>query len=121
MIDNIYFFDRKASEIDKFSTKPGWKYPDDGTIFDEEQSVRWNREKLASEQERWHAEKDALVAKKGEMWKAFHQEITHWIMEQIDVSEKVASKIWGYSDWNFDKCADYMTLYYELREIENEE
>lgn len=118
---SIYDFDALANEIDKMPYKPTWDYPADGTIYDEDQTVRWNREKVKENQAKWEEEKAQLKDAKSIRWEVFRRDLIHFIMDEIDVSEKVAEKIWEIADWDFNKCECLMDDYYTLREIERGE
>ena len=63
----VWTFDKEFREIyANYPSRPTWSYPTDHTVYDEDKSVRWNRDKVLEEQKRWKAftivqEKESLL------------------------------------------------------------
>lgn len=105
--------------IAKMKTRPDWDYPAEGHIWDEDQSVRWNREKSKLEQDRWKAEKDNLKFAKDDAEQRWLQHLINFIECEIDCSYAAAGKIWDIADWDFNKLVCLMNEYSQIRALDN--
>lgn len=52
MID-FHALKREYMDICDMPTRPSWEKPREGTVIDEEASVRWNREEVARQRAQW--------------------------------------------------------------------
>ena len=79
-------------------------------VFDEELSVRRNREMVAEHNARVKAERDAAYAKQAELDRKLTHDVTCYITENYDVNHQVASKIerFCYERWHSD-VYDYLS------------
>lgn len=115
---SIYKFDSIIKDADRLPSHATWAYPKDGEVFDEEMSVRWNREKCRAEQERWHQESKQLREHRAEKLRIIKDEIVKYIIDEINVSPAAARKIWEIADWNLDKCDTLMDEYITIKELD---
>ena len=79
-------------------------------VFDEELSVRRNREMVAEHNARVKAERDAAYAKQAELDRKLTHDVTCYITENYNVNYQVASKIerFCYEHWH-SNVYDYLS------------
>lgn len=79
-------------------------------VFDEELSVRRNREMVAEHNARVTAERDAAYAKQAELDKKLAHDVTFYITENYNLSYTVATKIerFCYENWH-SNVYDYLS------------
>lgn len=71
----------------------GWK---EGHIFDEDKSVKWNREEVARKNQEI---KDAKVAHRNDqnrLWNELHNDVINALMEEYRIPKMAAEKIEGH-------------------------
>ena len=93
--------DNLSSRIDKyldFSCKPTNKKYKEGTIFDEEQSVRWNKEELERRNLAHEEEVKKLNQEKNRLYMDIVAVACDYIKQELKfrLSSKRARKIWDY-------------------------
>ena len=108
-----------------FSTTPGegFQKVEEGHIFDEEKSVRWNREEVARINNEYKAEEDRLKEiKRQEIDEAEHK-IHKYIVQRTNLSLAQASLVWDYVykkfdayGYTFEELDDMIEFYNELQE-----
>ena len=101
---SVYDFEREFRDIDRdYPTRPNWSYPYDNTVYDENESVKWNREKNLKEQARWKEEKIRLELTKKIAKDTVENRLLDYIQEQIDISKEAAKRMWERADRDFNK------------------
>ena len=116
---SIYDFENRFREVDKMPSKPNWPYPKDGTIFDEDKSVKWNREECALKQRMWAEEKHNIHIQKLLARNKIELELTKFISDEIGCTESAARRIWERVDHDLNKCECLMDDYAYIREVDN--
>ena len=117
-MNNLYDYEKRYTEILKMPRTPSWNVPKDG-IYDENQSVKWNRTKTLEESERWQKEKEDLIKAFETSKKEWEHELITFISEEVSCTYKAAEKIWRIADWDYNRCECLMDYYYEIREADN--
>ena len=84
-IDELIYLSNQYTD---FSCKPSYKKYKEGTIFDEEKSVRWNREEVDR--------KNNLRREKNQMYEKLVNLIYQYIIQETKVSKERAAKIYNY-------------------------
>ena len=94
-MDDLY---DKAREYSEFSCKPEAKFKryNRGHIFDEEKSVRWNREEVERKNNEFEEEVKELNRKKNALGVELEKLIIKYIVQETDVTEERAKKIYRY-------------------------
>lgn len=92
-IERLY---EMASEYTEFSCKPKNPKYKVGTIFDEDKSVRWNREEIERLNGIHTEEVKELNRKKNLLLANVEDAIEKYIIEETKVSKKRAEKIYRY-------------------------
>ena len=117
---SVYDFEKEFRIIDKeYPTRPDWSYPYDHTVYDENESVKWNREKNLEEQARWKKEKRCLEITKKIAMDTVEGRLLDYIQEQIDVSREAAKRMWQRADRDFNKLDCLMDDYYYIKEVDH--
>ena len=115
----VWDFDKQLREIWKqYPYKPRWDYPKDGTIFDADKSVNWNREQVAIKQAEWAAERKQLEEKRHEAQSKVIDELVKFIQDEINISEAAAQRMWERADWDFSHLETLMDAYEYIRAVD---
>ena len=115
---SIYDFKDKFEDAAKMPYRPDWSYPAANTIYDENESVKWNKEKVLEEQARWKEEKEKLEHERLLASAAVEKDLTHFISNMIGCTEGAAKHIWERADHDLNKCEHLM---YDYRYIKQED
>ena len=100
-----YFFDLipEYEKLGRMSCKPNWDKPREGMIFDEDKSVRWNKEECARLRAKYEEEVKELNTKKN----ARREELKAYALDLIvketncNISNDDARAIWDFCYDNF--------------------
>ena len=124
--------DQALRQIDKtFYVAHHKKFPVDH-VFDEDKSVKWNREEVERRNQAMHDEWKAALEAKGESYQYLYEEIYRYIMEEsvygIHFTRKEAETIWQQTNrhhdqepWNWvDDMAETMRDFIIARESKDE-
>jgi len=91
------------------------EYPEDGIlkydhVFDEDQSVRWNREQVSQHNSIVRSAKDSWTAEQNLMYNRFRTQLISAIMDDIRcISEETASKIFDEA-WSDGHSSGYESV-----------
>lgn len=85
-----------SNKYTNFSCKPSCKKYKEGTVFDEEKSVRWNKEEVKKRNDFYQEQLNNLNRIKNEMYKDLSNLIKQYIIQETKVSDKQATKIYDY-------------------------
>ena len=115
-IDELIFLSNKYSD---FSCKPTYKKYKEGTIFDEDKSVKWNREEVAKRNLLYDDEVKNLNRQKNQMYTELINLIKRYITQETKVSDKQATKIWNYvyeeyHSYGLTECINHLDDLLEL-------
>ena len=113
---SIYDFELRFREVDKMPSKPNWHYPNDGYIFDEDKSVKWNREECAFKQRMWKEERANLQNQIFLAKCKIEKDLISFISDEVDCTESAAKVIWERSDHDLNKCECLMDDYIAIRQ-----
>ena len=113
---SIYDFELRFRELDKMRSKPNWEYPKDGTVFDEDKSVKWNREECALKQRLWKEERANLQNQIFLVRNKIEKDLIAYISDEVDCTEGAAKVIWERSDNDLNKCECLMDDYIAIRQ-----
>lgn len=92
-IDELIYLSNQYTD---FSCKPFCKKYKEGTIFDEEKSVRWNREEVDRRNNLHQEEVKKLNREKNQMYEKLINLIYQYIIQETKVSKERATKIYNY-------------------------
>lgn len=92
---NMNLYD-KIKEYEEFSCKPKSKKYKEGTIFDENKSVKWNREEVNRLNDIYNEEVKELNRKKNAMYNEVYNDIIEYIIKETNVKKNMAIKIYDY-------------------------
>lgn len=92
-IDELIYLSNQYTD---FSCKPSYKKYKEGTIFDEEKSVRWNKEEVEKRNNLYQEEVKKLNRKKNQMYEELVNLIKQYIIQEANVSDERAAKIYNY-------------------------
>lgn len=116
-LENLY---DKAHEYENFSCKPAHccKYKI-GTIFDEEKSVKWNREEVERKNFEFENAVKQLNHEKNLLYTELISMINSYITVETGVSVKKSEKIWNYLYSNYHayglaECLNHLDELLEL-------
>lgn len=116
---SIWDFEKEFRKIDKeYPNRPDWSYPYDNMVYDEDKSVKWNREKNLEEQARWKKEKRVLEISKKIAMDTVEGKLLNYIQEQIDISKEAAKRMWQRADWDFSKLECLIDDYSYIKEAD---
>lgn len=115
-IDELIFLSNNYSD---FSCKPTYKKYKEGTIFDEDKSVKWNREEVAKRNLLYNDEVKNLNRQKNQMYTELINLIKRYITQETKVSDKQATKIWNYvyekyHSYGLTECINHLDDLLEL-------
>lgn len=115
-IDELIFLSNNYSD---FSCKPTYKKYKEGTIFDEDKSVKWNREEVAKRNLLYDDEVKNLNRQKNQMYTELINLIKRYITQATKVSDKQATKIWNYvyeeyHSYGLTECINHLDDLLEL-------
>lgn len=115
-IDKLIFLSNNYSD---FSCKPTYKKYKEGTIFDEDKSVKWNREEVAKRNLLYNDEVKNLNRQKNQMYTELINLIKRYITQETKVSDKQATKIWNYvyeeyHSYGLTECINHLDDLLEL-------
>lgn len=102
-----------AKEYYNLSCKPkSCKYKD-GTIFDEDKSVKWNREEAERLNKIHDDEIKSLNAQKNKLLVNFIHNVRTYIIQETNVTETQANKIYNYlcneyHSYGFEECLRHL-------------
>ncbi|MBO5712017.1 MAG: hypothetical protein J6R47_04190 [Acholeplasmatales bacterium] len=117
---SAYDFETEFRIIDKeYPTRPDWSYPGANTIYDENQSVKWNKEKVLEEQKRWIEERRVLELTKKIAIDTVESKLFDYIQEQIDISREASKRMWERAAWDFNKLESLIDDYSYIKEVDN--
>lgn len=92
-IDELIYLSNQYTD---FSCRPSCKKYKEGTIFDEEKSVRWNREEVDRRNNLHQEEVKRLNREKNQMYEKLVNLIYRYIIQETKVSKEKAIKIYNY-------------------------
>lgn len=92
-IETLY---NMAEQYTKFSCKPKSNKYKIGTVLDEDKSVKWNREEVERLNKIHDDEVKELNRHKNELYVGLVKAIKMYIIQETNVSEKQADKIYNY-------------------------
>ena len=92
-IDELIYL---SNQYKDFSCKHSCKKYKEGTIFDEEKSVRWNREEVDRRNNLHQEEVKRLNREKNQMYEKLVNLIYQYIIQETKVSKERAAKIYNY-------------------------
>lgn len=95
---------------------PCKKYPDD-YVFDEEKSVRWNREEADRKNKEYRAEIFAKRNKKQAAWEDFIDSVLAYIKQKFNVEEELAGEIWAFCSGRAYTVEERLVLVEELVDL----
>lgn len=115
-IDELIFLSNNYSD---FSCKPTYKKYKEGTIFDKDKSVKWNREEVAKRNLLYNDEVKNLNRQKNQMYTELINLIKRYITQETKVSDKQATKIWNYvyeeyHSYGLTECINHLDDLLEL-------
>ena len=118
---SAYDFEKEFREIDsKYPTRPDWSYPAATKVYDEDQSVKWNKDKVLEEQKRWIEERRLLELARKNAQKEVESRLLDYIQDQIDISRAAAERMWQRADWDFGKLECLIDDYSYIKEVDVE-
>lgn len=102
MSDKIYTWDELREEVDKWqsmSCRPDFRKVPGNYIFDEDKSVKWNREQVEQNHRAYDEAVKALNRLKNEAGNAFHNHVYDKICDEVghDLTREKAIKIYDYA------------------------
>jgi hypothetical protein len=111
---------QKYEAMENMGRKPyGFKRVPSNFVFDEDKSVKWNKEQAQKNNDDYDNEVKRLNQEKMKRRDEIYAEIYKAIQEEVGfgISEKKAAKIWGYA---YDKghSAGWYEIMVNLKEIE---
>ena len=116
-MENLY---DKVHEYENFNYRPSCycKYKI-GTIFDEEKSVKWNREEVERRNIEIEKEAELLKNQKDLLYTEFISMVKSYITTEIGIGTKNAEKIWNYIYSNYHayglaECLNHLDELLEL-------
>lgn len=115
-IDELIFLSNNYSD---FSCKPTYKKYKEGTIFDEDKSVKQNREEVAKRNLLYDDEVKNLNRQKNQMYTELINLIKRYITQETKASDKQATKIWNYvyeeyHSYGLTECINHLDDLLEL-------
>lgn len=106
--------------VSNMPCKPDWRKPKEGTIFDEDKSVKWNREEVLRKQEEYDNEVKRLNTEKHKRRDMLEKEAHEVIKSEMkNITLEDAKKIFDYAyDERYD-CGyrDVISFIYDLIEV----
>lgn len=92
-----------GEKYSNFSCRPPYPKIKEGTIFDEEKSVRWNREEVIRRNAARDEEVKSLNREKANRYQEFVSLVKKYIQENTSsrVSDERAGRIWDYLESNY--------------------
>lgn len=110
---------KMVNEYEGFSCKPKQQKYKVGFIFDEEKSVRWNREEVERQNQKHDDEVKALNNTKNHLYNRLVAGIKTYIIEQTKVSKEKADKIYAYlyceyHSYGLTECLNHLDDLLEL-------
>lgn len=103
-------------KISNMSCSPSIRKFPDGHIFDEDMSVRWNRDTLAKHNKAVENETRELKEKKCKSLEAIVEEAVGKIAYELSITDSRAKLLWDYARENTDSSN---SLFYELEDLVN--
>ena len=102
-----------AKEYYKFSCKPKFCKYKDSTVFDEDKSVKWNREEVERLNKLHDDEVKSLNTQKNKLLVNFIRNVKTYIVQETNVTEVQANKIYEYlcneyHDYGFEECLNHL-------------
>lgn len=85
-----------ADKYDRFSCKPKLLIYKNGYIFDEDKSVKWNREEVERRNNEYNEELKRLNTEKNAMLLKWIDAVKLYIIEETKVKKTQADKIYNY-------------------------
>lgn len=121
MISNLEIMGAEKPDSARFV-----KYKE-GTVIDEEKSVRWNREEVERCNLAYEAEAKRLQTIHREKITGYEDEIKSMLIEKYKLSRPIIDMFWAraYSEDHeygtlevLDECEDYCSFYLEVKKVE---
>ena len=124
-IKSIYELEKNYKKADSISCIPdkNFQQVEEGHIFDENQSVRWNKEEVIRINNEYKMEVERLQCKKAVECEKAVYDIKQYIMQKANFTEHQADIFWEYiyEKYNgydlFDELNDMICLYNELQTV----
>ena len=115
-IDELIFLSNRYTD---FSCKPTCKKYKNGTVLDEDKSVKWNREEVVKRNLLYDDEVKRLNRKKNRMYTELVNLIQKYIIQETNVSDKTSTKIWNYlyeeyHSYGLTECINHLDDLLEL-------
>lgn len=109
-IETLY---EMSEQYTKFSCKPQSRKYKLGTIFDEDKSVKWNKAEVERLNKIHDDEVKELNRRKNELYINLVNAIKMYIIQETNVSEKQAEKIYNYlcneyHAYSWRECLDHL-------------
>jgi tetrahydromethanopterin S-methyltransferase subunit G len=111
---------QKFEAMENMGCKPyGFKRVSSNFVFDEDKSVKWNKEQAQKNNDDYDNEVKRLNQEKMKRMDEIYAEIYKTIQEEVGfgISEKKAEKIWGYA-YDRGHSAGWYEIIINLEEIE---
>lgn len=90
----------------------------EGTVIDEEQSVKWNREMVVQKNNELKQQREDYDNESARLSEQLHNDMVQAIMEEYDFNEAQASKIYSYAySEKHSSMSDVFTYAIELSEF----
>jgi len=117
----------KFEELSRKSYKPSLKKYKEGHIFDENKSVKWNREEVIRQNNLFFEEFENLKKQEKKDWKELMNQLYSYLEKEYDLNHNQIEKLYSfaYEDAHsegirnvlivFDELAD---LYFDLKNLE---
>lgn len=99
-------FQQRWNQMEEMSCKPSFKKVPGDYVFDEDKSVKWNKEQVQKNNEQYEKEVARLNTAKNKVRDEINADICAFIQEQVGhhLSAKKAKEIWNYVN---DHCKTY--------------
>ena len=101
--------------------KPDWKRPKEGDIFDEDKSVKWNREEVLRRQDAYAKEVLKLNKEKNHardsLCTELYEAIKNEMSDKITLDDAKRIYDYAYSEKHGYGCHDIISFLYELIEV----
>lgn len=101
------------------SCKPAFSKVKENHVFDEDKSVKWNREQVIRNNERYEQEVQRLNTEKNKARDAVYEDIYLYIQKQVGhhLSKEKAKQIWNYIYRRANNNIDALLVVQEMSEL----
>lgn len=108
--DDIYDAIKLYEDELKKSFKPTVSKVPTGYVFDEEKSVRWNREQVDERNKAYTSERNRFYEERSKLFEDIHYKEISRIVQSLHVSDPCAERIWDFVRNHKDslyECLDF--------------